>query len=74
MYKVYCADNRCKYRNENTGACKCKKVMLSAWNVATKNMGRKDFLECKSFEYSKDYLELKQKMIELGIIEEINNL
>lgn len=71
MQKIYCADLRCKYRDENTGLCKCKKITLSSWTVATKNMGYKDFWECKSFEHSEHYLELKQKMIDLGILEEI---
>lgn len=44
---VYCADLRCKYRNDK-GKCTCKTVNLSAWSVNTVNMGYKDFLKCKS--------------------------
>lgn len=64
---VSCADLRCKYRNDK-GKCTCKKVELSAWSVNTVNMGRKDFLECKSFEYDGEYLEMGEKLKELGII------
>ena len=65
---IKCTRIECKYRSEKTGTCKCKKVMLSAWNVATVNMGRKEFLECKSFEESEETIRLRNKMIELGII------
>ena len=65
---VSCADLRCKYRNDK-GKCTCKKVELSAWSVNTVNMGRKDFLECKSFEYDGEYLEMGEKLKELGIID-----
>lgn len=71
---IKCARIECKYRSDKTGNCQCKKVMLSAWNVATINMGRKDFLECKSFEESEEYKRLKKKMIELGLIDKgVNN-
>lgn len=65
---VSCADLRCKYRNDK-GKCTCKKVELSAWSVNTVNMGRKDFLECKSFEYDGEYLEMGEKLKELGIVD-----
>lgn len=65
---IKCARVECKYRSERTGNCQCKKLILSAWNVATINMGRKDFLECKSFEESEEYIRIKSKMKELGII------
>ena len=65
---VSCADLRCKYRNDK-GKCTCKKVELSAWSVNTVNMGRKDFLECKSFEYDEEYLEMGEKLKELGIVD-----
>lgn len=68
---IKCARTECKYRSARTGNCQCKKVMLSAWNVATVNMGRKDFLECKSFEESEEYIRLKNKMIALGIIDKV---
>lgn len=71
---IKCARIECKYRSDRTGNCQCKKVMLSAWNVATVNMGRKQFLECKSFEESDEYIKLKNKMKELGIIEEIERM
>lgn len=68
---IKCARLECKYRSDRTGNCQCKKVILSAWNVATVNMGRKDFLECKSFEESDEYIRLKNKMRELGIFDEL---
>lgn len=67
---IYCADLRCKYRNDK-GKCTCKSVNLSAWSVNTVNMGKKDFLECKSFEVDKTYLELAKKMKNLGIIDKL---
>lgn len=66
---IKCARIECKYRSDRTGNCQCKKVILSAWNVATVNMGRKDFLECKSFEESDEYIRLKNKMIKLGMLD-----
>lgn len=69
---IICSDLRCRYRNSK-GKCTCKSVSLSAWSVSTVNMGRKDFLECKSFEFDKTYLELAKKMKTLGIIDELPN-
>lgn len=66
---IKCARLECKYRSDKTGNCQCKKVILSSWNVSTTNMGRKEFLECKSFEESEEYIKLKSKMEELGIFE-----
>lgn len=66
---IKCARVECKYRSNRTGNCQCKKVILSAWNVATVNMGRKDFLECKSFEESEEYIRIKNELKELGILE-----
>lgn len=66
---IKCARVECKYRSNRTGNCQCKKVILSAWNVATVHMGRKDFLECKSFEESEKYIRIKNKLKELGILE-----
>ena len=65
---ISCADLRCKYRNDK-GKCTCKKVELSAWSVNTVNMDRKDFLECKSFEYDSDYLDLCNRVIECGLVD-----
>lgn len=65
---ISCADLCCKYRN-NKGKCTCKKVELSSWSVNTVNMGRRDFLECKSFEYDDEYLEMGEKLKELGIVD-----
>ena len=64
---IKCARIECKYRSDKTGNCQCKKVMLSSWNVATLNMGRKDFLECKSFEESDEYIRFKRVMKEIGL-------
>jgi hypothetical protein len=67
---IYCADLRCKYRNDK-GKCISKKVNLSSWSVNTVNMGQKDFWECKSFEYDDKYIYLGKKMKELGIIDKL---
>lgn len=58
--KVNCADLRCKYNND--GKCTCKNVELHYWNINTLFEGRKDMLECKSFEYDKKYLEMKKEL------------
>lgn len=34
-------------------------------------MGKKDFLECKSFEYDEEYIEMGKKLLELGVIEKL---
>lgn len=66
---IKCARLECKYRSDRTGNCQCKKVLLSSWSVSTVHMGRKEFLECKSFEESEEYIRLKNKLKELGILE-----
>ena len=70
---INCARLECKYCSDKTGNCKCKKVILSSWNIATVNMGRKEFLEYKSYEESEESIRLKKKMEELGIIDYIKN-
>lgn len=70
---IKCARLECKYRSERTGNCQCKKLILLDWNVSTVNMGRKQFLECKSYEESEKSIRLKNKMRELGIIDYIEN-
>ena len=67
---IKCARIECKYRSDKTGNCQCKNVILSSWCVATVNMGRKEFLECKSFEESDEYIRIKQAFKELGLFEE----
>lgn len=66
---IKCARTDCKY-NSRINTCKCKNLELSYWSVMTKNMGRKEFLECESFEESEKYKSLKKKMIDLGLIKE----
>lgn len=61
--KVKCADLRCKYYNN--GNCTCKNIKLTYWNINTMFEGRKDMLECKSFKYDKEYLEMKKKLQQL---------
>ena len=65
---IKCSRLECKYRSERTGNCQCKKLILADWSVSTVNMGRKQFLECKSYEESERSKELKRRMKELGII------
>ena len=60
---IHCSNLKCRYWKNDK--CKCKNIDLTFWNVATINMGRKDFLECKSFEYSEEYLYLMTKIKEL---------
>lgn len=65
---ISCGNIECKYRNKR-GHCTHKHLELSSWSVHTVNMGVKDFLECKSFEYDEEYMKLGEKMKELGIID-----
>ncbi len=58
--KVKCADLRCKYNKNDK--CTCNNVILQYWNINTLFEGRKDMLECKSFEYDKEYLEMAKKI------------
>ena len=60
---IRCADLRCKYWKKNK--CTCKNVELAYWNINTTFEGRKDMLECKSFEFDKEYLEMKKKIEEI---------
>lgn len=68
---IKCGRIECKYRSDRTGSCKCKNVMLSSWCVATVNMGRKEFLECKSFEESEEYIRIKNVFEESGIFKDL---
>lgn len=69
--KVICSNLKCKFKNENSDICECEKVILTYSNIATVNQGRKDILECKSFEYDEEYLSLKEKIENL--LKEIDN-
>lgn len=60
--KVICSNLKCKFKNENTDICECKKVILTYSNIATVNQGRRDILECKSFEFDEEYLRLKKEI------------
>ena len=62
MNKIYCGNLKCKFKNENTDICECKKVILNYSNIATVNQGRKDILECKSFEIDDEYAKLKEEV------------
>ena len=64
MTKVVCAYADCKY-NSDTHVCKCKTLNLSEWNVATVNMGRKEFWECKQYEKSEDAKALEDMFKDL---------
>ena len=50
---INCTNLKCKYMS-GENKCNCKNIILSYWNVATRNMGNKDFLECKSFKIDKE--------------------
>lgn len=65
---VECSNLKCKYRNDKTGKCKCKKLKLVSWTVNTTNMGYKDYLECKSFKEDEEYAEIRSQLKGLGII------
>lgn len=58
---IRCNDIRCKYRNEK-GKCIAKNLTLGFHSVATVNMGQKHFLECKTFEKSKEYKDMEKKI------------
>lgn len=60
---IKCTDLRCKYYKDCK--CTCKNVNLTYWSIHTLYNGVKDMLECKSFEYSKKYLEMKEKLEEI---------
>lgn len=62
---IYCYDMRCKYCN---GKYKCtnKKVELNYVGINTKYQGFRHLLECKSFEESPLYENMK------GLLDKIN--
>ena len=64
MTKVKCACNECKYINR-LGNCSLKQINLSELMVNTVNMGRKQFNECKQFEESDWYKDMKEKVKDL---------
>lgn len=71
---IKCSRLECKHLSDRTYSCKCKNVILSSWSVQTVHMGRKEFLECKSFEESDKYKEMKNKLKELGFFEELEKM
>jgi hypothetical protein len=62
MKKIICSNIKCLYRNNDTGECKHNKVVLVFSNLATVNQGRKDILECKTFEIDEEYKKLEEKV------------
>lgn len=58
MGKIYCADLRCKYRDDKTGLCKAKEINLSSNSIMTLYEGRREFNTCKTMEESEQYKEL----------------
>ena len=62
MSKIICSNIKCKYFNTKNYQCTCKNIELSYSNIATVNQGRKDVLECKSFELDYEYKELESKI------------
>lgn len=61
--KIICSNIKCKYLKK--GKCTCNNVELRFSNITTLNQGRKDILECKSFELDKEYEEMTKKIKEL---------
>lgn len=61
---IRCTDIRCKYHN-NKEQCTCKNIKLSYWYLGSANTENKDYLECKSFKYDKEYLRLKKEIEKL---------
>ena len=61
---INCTNLKCKYMS-GENKCNCKNIILSYWNVATRNMGNKDFLECKSFKIDKEYQRLENNIKKL---------
>ena len=58
MSKIYCADSRCKYYKNQQ--CMAKEVIMNSCSIMTMNEGRRDFLECKTFEKSDDYKRIEE--------------
>lgn len=61
---IRCTNIKCKYRN-NKGQCTRKNIKLYYWYLGSVNTENKDYLECKSFKYDKEYLRLKKEMEKL---------
>lgn len=57
MSKIYCADSRCKYYKNQQ--CMAKEVIMNSCSIMTMYEGRRDFLECKTFEKSDDYKKIE---------------
>ena len=61
MTKIYCADPSCEYCNDK-GICTAKKVSFSWHSVMTLWEGRQEFNRCKTYQPSKEYQEMQEKI------------
>lgn len=64
MTKVKCADLSCKYNN-GIDTCKAKEISLSWSSVMTVWDGRQEFLRCKVYEKSDEFLAMQAKVAEI---------
>lgn len=61
MTTIICPNDDCIHNGKGY-KCKCKKISLSSWNVATVNMGRQDYWVCKNYEKSEEIKKLEERL------------
>lgn len=61
MTKIYCADVSCEFNNDK-GVCSQKTVCLGWSSVMTVWDGRQEFHRCKSYQKSKQSIEIESQM------------
>jgi hypothetical protein len=59
--KVYCGNIKCE-NCSTKNICKAKEIDLELHGVNTTYQGFQDFLKCKSFKESKEYIEIKEML------------
>lgn len=64
MKTIICSNLKCKHHTQ-AGTCRCHTIVLSLNGVNTIHQGFQDYLKCSRFEYSKEYLKMKDKIDEI---------
>ena len=67
--KIYCAAIDCEYYRED-GRCTAKTVFLSDHSIMTVWEGRQRFQRCKTYQKSKEMVEMENRF--LSLIEKMN--
>lgn len=60
--KITCASLECEFRDDRTGRCKSKEIILNDCSVVTVHEGRQHFHRCKMFQESEECKEMRERL------------